>query len=144
MRRDRRPYRELVDAPILHLSIPVADLAAARAFYEDALGCSVGRVRDTWVDVWFFGMQLTLQERPDEVRPVDDQGVLHFGVVLPDATSFEHVIDRLDRHDADWLNRPTVHRATELSGKTGAKVADPSGNVIEIKHYADPSEFLSP
>ena len=30
--------------PILHLSLPVADLAAARAFYVDVLGCEPGRV----------------------------------------------------------------------------------------------------
>ncbi|UDY38012.1 VOC family protein [Dermatobacter hominis] len=132
-----------MDAPILHLSIPVADLAAARAFYEGALGCSVGRVRDDWLDVWFFGLQLTLQQRPDEVRPTGEQGVRHFGVVLPDAAAFEDVVDRLDRADVEWLSRPTVHRAAELSGKVGAKVADPSGNVVEIKHYEDPSEFLA-
>ncbi len=70
------------------------------------------------------------------------KGVRHFGVVLPDAASFEQVIERLDRHDVEWLTRPTAHRAAELSGKTGAQVADPSGNVIEIKRYEDPTEFL--
>ena len=132
-----------MDTPVLHLSIPVADLAAARRFYEEGLGCSVGRVRDDWLDVWFFGLQLTLQRRPDEVRGADDQGVRHFGVVLPDADAFEAVVDRLDGFGAEWLARPSAHRAAELSGKVGGKVADPSGNVIEIKHYSDPTEFLA-
>jgi hypothetical protein len=29
-----------------------------------------------------------------------------------------------------------------LRGKTGAKIADPSGNVIELKSYDDPSAAL--
>jgi extradiol dioxygenase family protein len=32
--------------PVLHLSIPVADLSTAREFYVDALGCTLGRVRE--------------------------------------------------------------------------------------------------
>src|SRR5580765_7976805 len=32
--------------PILHLSIPVHDLAAACDFYVNGLGCEIGRVRD--------------------------------------------------------------------------------------------------
>jgi len=128
---------------VLHLSIPVADLAVAREFYESALGCEVGRVRDDWLDVWFFGMQVTLQQRPDEVAAVDEQGVRHFGVALDDRQAFVDVIERLRRHDVTWLAEPTVHTAAELSGKVGAKVADPSGNVIELKFYDDPAALRS-
>ncbi len=131
-----------MERTILHLSVPVRDLSEARAFYEAALGCRVGRVRDDWLDVWFFGLQLTLQERPDEVRPVEAQGVRHLGVVLEDWDEYEALVERLERHGVDWLAPPTAHEAAELSGKTGAKLADPSGNVIEIKHYPDPSLFL--
>lgn len=125
--------------PVLHLAIPVRDLAEARAFYVDALGCQVGRVRPTWIDVWFFGMQITLAEQPDEVWPVEEQGVRHFGVVLPDPATHASVITRLREHDVTWVSPPTDHTELELSGKRSAKVADPSGNIIEIKHYPDPA-----
>lgn len=124
--------------PILHLSLPVADLDAARAFYEGALGCEVGRVREDWFDVWFFGLQLTLQLRPDQVVPLDAQGVRHFGVVLPEAAALDALVERLADRGVEWLVAPERHDAAELSGKVGGKLADPSGNVIEIKHYADP------
>lgn len=128
--------------PILHLSIAVNDLAETRRFYEDALGCRVGRVRDRWLDVWFFGMQLTLHERPAEVAGVHQHGVRHFGVVLRDATTYERLITRLRSHDVRWESEPATHVEAELSGKTSGKLADPSGNVIEIKYYDDPSEYL--
>ena len=128
--------------PILHLSIPVDDLDAARRFYESALGCRVGRVRDDWVDVWFFGLQLTLQERPEEVAALPDHGVRHFGVVLQDRAAFESLVARIGSADARWLTEPTPHAEAALSGKVGGKLADPSGNIIEIKYYEDPSEFL--
>ena len=68
--------------PILHLSIPVRDLDESRAFYVDGLGCALGRVRDDFIDVWFFGMQVSLHAEPDQVRSPEDQGVQHFGVTL--------------------------------------------------------------
>lgn len=129
---------------VLHLSIPVRDLAEARAFYEGALGCEVGRVRDEWIDVWFFGLQLTLQERPDEVAEPDAQGVRHFGVALDDAEAFAAVVHRLRDHDVTWLAEPEVHTAAELSGKVGGKLADPSGNIIELKYYADRADLRAP
>jgi uncharacterized protein len=129
-------------APILHLSIPVDDLAAARRFYESTLGCRVGRVRSDWLDVWFFGLQLTLQERPAEVAALPELGVRHFGVVLPDRAAFDALVARLRSSGVRWLAEPAAHEEAVLSGKVGGTLADPSGNVIEIKHYDDLSALL--
>lgn len=128
--------------PLLHLSVPVDDLDVARQFYESALGCRIGRVRADWIDVWFFGLQLTLHERPEEVAALADQGVRHFGVVLQDRDAFESLVTRIRAADVAWLTEPASHTDAVLSGKVGGKLADPSGNVIEIKYYEDPSEFL--
>jgi extradiol dioxygenase family protein len=127
--------------PVLHLSIPVADLAAARAFYVDTLGCRLGRVRDEWLDVWFYGLQLTLQKRPAEVRPEGAEGVRHFGVTL-DAVALGEVLERLRGSSVRWVAPVTTDAL--LDGKTSAKVQDPSGNVIEFKAYAEPARLLDP
>lgn len=128
---------------VLHLSIPVSDLDAARRFYVDAFGCSVGRVREDWIDVWFFGTQLTLQHRPGEVRSPGEQGVRHFGVVLTDPESYSSLVDRLRAAGVTWLSEPAEHPEVALSGKVGGKLADPSGNVIEVKYYADADAYRS-
>jgi hypothetical protein len=64
--------------PILHVSIPVRDLAEARRFYLDVLDCGPGRERTGWCDVWFYGMQITLDERPDEAL-TDEQDPAKLG-----------------------------------------------------------------
>ena len=128
--------------PVLHLSLPVPDLAAARRFYEDVLGCRIGRVRDDWLDVWFFGLQLTLHGRPDEPGPVGGEGVRHFGVVLDDRDEFARVVGRVREAGWPWIEEPTAHAAAELTGKVGGKLADPGGNVIEIKYYDDVVAYL--
>ena len=127
---------------VLHLSRPVRDLAASKDFYVDVLGCRVGRTQAEFIDVWFHGLQLTLQRRLDEVRPVYDQGVRHFGVALADKEQFDELVERLrSTTGVHWVTQPIEHPAETLSGKSEFKIADPSGNVIEIKHYADPTEF---
>ena len=120
----------------LHLSLPVTALDDALTFYVDTLGCTPGRVRreQGFADVWFYGMQLTLQEQPEQVLPAEAQGARHFGAALP-PDELAAVLARLDRASVTWLDRPTVDTEGRLNGKTSAKVADPSGNVIELKSY---------
>jgi extradiol dioxygenase family protein len=125
--------------PILHLSLPVTDLERARAFYVDVLGCSPGRVRDGWLDVWFYGLQLTLQDDPDHVLAPDAQGVRHFGVTLG-AEALDALLGRLERAEVDWVHRVRTDHAGTPQQQTKAKIRDPDGNVIELKSYASPAE----
>jgi extradiol dioxygenase family protein len=133
----------VIDRPVLHLSLPVDDLRAAKDFYERTLGCRIGREREDWFDAWFFGLQLTLQLRPQEVMDVSQQGVRHFGVVLPSLTEFDELVHRVAASGHPWISKPEKHVDAELNGKLGGKLADPSGNVIEIKFYADDADYLS-
>ena len=133
----------MIDRPVLHLSLPVDDLRAAKDFYERTLGCRIGRDQEDWFDAWFYGLQLTLQLRPMEVMDVSQQGVRHFGVVLPSLTEFDELIDRVAASGHSWISKPEMHNDAELGGKLGGKLADPSGNIIEIKFYADSADYLS-
>lgn len=121
--------------PILHLSVPVRDLDEARAFYVGTLGCQAGRVRAGFADVWFYGLQLTLQHRPDEVSPVPG-GSRHFGVTLGRA-DFDSVTARLAAGGVTWVDPVHTDDAGLVTEQTKAKIADPSGNVIELKTYRD-------
>ena len=133
----------MIDRPVLHLSLPVDDLRAAKDFYERTLGCRIGRDQEDWFDAWFYGLQLTLQLRPMEVMDVSQQGVRHFGVVLPSLTEFDELVHRVAASGHPWISKPEKHVDAELNGKLGGKLADPSGNVIEIKFYADDADYLS-
>jgi extradiol dioxygenase family protein len=133
----------MADRPVLHLSLPVNDLRAARDFYEHTLECRIGRTREDWFDAWFFGLQLTLQLRPLEVMDTSQQGVRHFGVVLPSLSEFNDLVTRIHASGCQWISKPENHTDAELSGKLGGKLADPSGNVIEIKYYENENDYLN-
>ena len=93
--------------PILHLSIVVGDLEAARAFYVDLLGCTPGRRAPDWMDVWFFGLQLTLQAQPEAVLNAAQGGKRHFGVTL-DRETFDALTRRIDEAGVLWLDPVTT------------------------------------
>jgi len=120
----------------LHLSLPVLDLDTSLRFYVDVLACTPGRLRPEqgFVDVWFYGLQLTLQHQPDQVLTPEQQGVRHFGAALP-PDDLARALARLEASPVVWVERPTVDTDGRLNGKTSAKILDPSGNVIELKSY---------
>jgi uncharacterized protein len=123
--------------PILHLSLPVRDLESSRDFYVGVLGCELGRQREQFIDVWFFGMQVTLHERPAQVLGAGEQGVRHFGVTL-DPAELHTLVERLAAHGVEWLDPVSTDYAGTPREQTKAKLLDPSGNVIELKTYVDP------
>jgi hypothetical protein len=95
-------------------------------------------VRDGWLDVWFYGLQLTLQERPDQVLSAEQTGVRHFGVTLAPA-DLAQLIARTESVSLDWVHRLTTDHDGTPQEQSKAKLRDPSGNVIELKSYADPT-----
>jgi uncharacterized protein len=122
--------------PVLHLSLPVRDLESSKAFYVEVLGCPLGRERPGFIDVWFFGLQLTLQQHPEQVLPAEQRGVRHFGVTLS-AADLAALLARLERHEVEWLHEVSTDYAGTPQEQTKAKLLDPSGNAIELKAYAD-------
>ncbi len=126
------------DEPILHLSLPVRDLEETRRFYVDILGCELGRVRHEFLDVFFFGCQVTFHHRPAEVLAPEQQGVRHFGVTLAE-DRWRDLVDRLRASDTPFLREPATDYAGTAHEQRKAMVADPSGHAIEIKTYKDPS-----
>ena len=129
---------------MLHLSIVVGDLGEAQAFYVDLLDCPPGRLGDGWMDVWFHGLQLTLQEQPEQVLPHHEQGRRHFGVTL-DADEFAELTARLHADGGvRWLVPVTTDHQGTPRQQTKCKIADPSGNVVELKTYLDLEAALGP
>ncbi len=126
---------------LFHLSIPVAELGPARRFYIEVLGATAGRVGPEWLDVILWGHQLTLQHRPAETRPLDQQGKRHFGVVLP-WHEWEEEVLRLRNLGVKFLEEPTVMLEGTAEEQAKFHLSDPSNNVIEVKTYRSPEHTL--
>ena len=126
-----------------HLAFPVHDLAAARRFYGDLLGCPEGRSSDEWIDFNFHGHQIVAHLAPGETgasatNAVDGHGVpvRHFGIVLPMA-EWDALADRLRAAGTTFVIEPYVRFRGEPGEQATMFFRDPSGNAIEIKAFSD-------
>lgn len=126
-----------------HLAFPVHDIAQARAFYGDLLGCPEGRSAEDWVDFNFYGHQIVAHLAPAETGPaqhnaVDGHGVpvRHFGIVLPMA-AWEALAARLKASGTAFVIEPYVRFKGEPGEQATMFFLDPSGNAIEIKAFND-------
>ena len=50
--------------PLFHLAFPVRDLAEARRFFGELIGCSEGRSSEEWCDFNFYGHQIVAYQAP--------------------------------------------------------------------------------
>lgn len=132
-----------------HLAFPVDDLAAARAFYGELLGCPEGRSSEQWVDFDFHGHQVVAHLAPDEVgraatNPVDGHAVpvRHFGVVL-EWQQWHDLADRLRAAGVRFLIEPGIRFAGQVGEQATMFFLDPAGNALEFKAFRDPSHLFA-
>ena len=132
-----------------HLAIPVHDLASARAFYGDLLGCGVGRDAPEWVDFNFFGHQLSVHLSKEAVHSiaansVDGKSVpiRHFGIVLP-WDDWQILADRMTGLNIDFIIAPTIRFKGKVGEQATMFFSDPSGNALEFKAFKDISRLFA-
>ncbi len=135
-----------------HLAFPVHDLAAARQFYGQFLGCPEGRSSSEWIDFDLFGHQIVAHLAPegssagagDHHNPVDghEVPVPHFGVVL-DWDDFHALAERLRQAGVRFVIEPYIRFAGQVGEQATMFFRDPSGNALEFKSFRDRSQLFA-
>jgi len=135
--------------PYFHLAFPVNDLAAARHFYGDVLGCKEGRSDPAWVDFDLFGHQIVAHLQPAAVgdrasSAVDGHGVPipHFGLIM-EMPQWEALAARLKAAGIAFVIEPYVRFAGLPGEQATMFVRDPSGNALEFKAFRDMSQIFA-
>lgn len=131
-----------MNRPRFHLAFPVDDLAEARRFYGDVLGCPEGRSAEHWVDFDLYGHQLVAHYSATHpgrtVNPVDgdDVPVPHFGLLLEPA-QWHELAERLEAAGTEFVIEPHTRFAGRPGEQSTMFVLDPAGNALEFKAFAD-------
>ena len=125
---------------LFHFSFAVNDLAKARRFYGEVLGCPEGRKLPSRADFNFFGHHIVAHLAPGEV--VGDDGkkiggalktpLRHFGVVMT-LDDFQRTAEKLQRLGATFINQPAVTQKGSIREQMLMTVSDDCGNAIEFK-----------
>lgn len=126
-----------------HLAFPVRDIAEARSFYGELLGCPEGRSSPEWVDFDFYGHQIVAHLAPDECghkasSAVDGHQVpvRHFGAIVP-MEKWQAMAEKLVARKTEFVIEPYIRFKGEPGEQATMFFLDPSGNAIEMKSFAD-------
>ena len=136
-----------------HVELQVRDLAEARRFYGDRLGCSEGRSAPDWVGFTMYGHQFVCHLNPQlgpagrigaHFNAVDGHGVPvpHCGVVL-EPPQWRELAARLRAHAVEWVIEPTTRFKGQPGEQSTLFILDPSGNALEFKSFADLAQLFA-
>lgn len=118
-----------------HLSLRVANLATSRRFYESVLGCPVVRNEGAWIDIDFFGHQLTLHQ----AREADERGETafrrldHFGPIL-EKDAWRALAARLAADGIPFQLPPLVTGEDTPAERGKFLIVEPDGIGLEFKY----------
>jgi uncharacterized protein len=73
----------MISSAIFHLAIPITNVAQAKEFYGDNLGCTIGRENKSAVIFNFFGAQLVGHVTQELLTRQSGIYPRHFGLILP-------------------------------------------------------------
>jgi len=127
---------------LFHLAFPVHDLAAAKRFYVDGLGCVLGRESSTAMTLGLAGHQLTAHL--SAVPIASQKGIYprHFGLVLTDVEEWQALADRAQANHLTFYQQPRRRfPGTRIEHRTFF-LEDPSGNLLEFKYYVHESAIF--
>jgi hypothetical protein len=136
-----------------HIALQVRDIAEARAFYKDILGCAEGRSDIAWVDFNLYGHQLVCHLNPalgregslaNHFNLVDGHGVPvpHCGVVLRPA-QWSALADRLRDLGVAFIIEPSTRFKGQVGEQSTMFFRDPSGNALEFKAFRDHGQLFA-
>lgn len=130
------PVRDAGNA--FHLAIPTRDLDEAQEFYVRGLGCHLARRYDDRITLDFFGDQVVCHLSEEW-----DHGPLHlyprhFGVTFREREDFDRLLFLVETRHLEVFASCQPRFKDTVEEHLTFVLADPSGNLIEFKHYRDP------
>lgn len=121
-----------------HLAIPARDLDEAVEFYVGRLGCKLARRYPDRITLDFFGDQVVCHLSPGYDPGPPQLYPRHFGVTFAAAADFDALLRLADLRKVDVFAPVSVRFEGMVEEHRTVVLVDPSGNLLEFKHYRDP------
>ena len=127
---------------MFHLAFPINDVALAKRFYVDGLGCELGRESDNAVILNLYGTQLVGHVTKPPITPQKGIYPRHFGLVFDTLEQWQALHDRAQNQELKFYqsakrrfpDTPLDHHTFFLE--------DPFHNLLEFKHYRNPQAIF--
>ena len=132
--------------------VDVRDLAEARRFYEEVLGCLKGPGDEQCPDFNLYGHQIVCRLNPQLGKEgrVDSQYHLMQGKYVPvshccvvlEMRKWRSIVRRLKQHRVKFVMETYRHFRNNAGGQATLFLLDPSGNVLEVQSFCNSAAEL--
>jgi uncharacterized protein len=130
-----------MDTSIFHLAFPVTDLAEARRFYVEGLGCKLGRASASALTLELAGHQL-VAHLAAAVEPQKGIYPRHFGLIFRSEADWQALAERAKTKGLSFYQQPRRRfPGTKIEHATFF-LEDPSHNLLEFKCYTHESAIF--
>ena len=127
---------------LFHIAFPVHDLAAAKQFYVDGLGCVLGRESSSAVTFGLAGHQLVAHLSIQSTVPQKGVYPRHFGLVLTQEEEWQALADRAKAKGLTFYQQPRRRFAGTRIEHLTFFLQGPSQNLLEFKCYRHESAIF--
>jgi extradiol dioxygenase family protein len=123
---------------LFHLAFPVTDIAQAKAYYVDGLGCTPGRENKHALILNLYGHQLVAHLIKEPIFPQKGIYPSHFGIIFTAENDWKDLLERA-REKKLVFREAAKHRFPDspLEHRTFF-LEDPFYNLMEYKYYRYP------
>jgi len=127
---------------LFHLAFPIHDIDAAKRFYVEGLGCTLGRESSHAVTFGLGDHQLVAHVVED--MPSEQKGIYprHFGLVFLSKEPWQALADRAKAKGLTFYQHPRVRFPRTRIEHHTFFLEDPSRNLLEFKHYTHDSAIF--
>lgn len=137
-----------MSAAMIHLSVPIKDIASTLRFYQDILGCTITRQQTDRLDIDFFGHHLVAQLSELEAAHKSitigrgNYPLRHFGVIVTPAI-YDRMLESLIQAKVEFAMAPDRIFIGTPREQSVFLVFDYSGNAVEVKGMPDPLQVFA-
>lgn len=137
-----------MSAAMIHLSVPIKDIASTLRFYKDILGCTITRQQTDRLDIDFFGHHLVAQLSELEASHKSitigrgNYPLRHFGVIVTPAI-YDRMLESLIQAKVEFAMAPDRIFIGTPREQSVFLVFDYSGNAVEVKGMPDPQQVFA-
>jgi len=134
----------VIDLTLPEVTVPVRDLAEARHFYQEVLGCLEGHGDTERIHFTLFGYPIVCRVSSPWVRlhrtaqsdTAQARKATPFSVDL-DRKEWHALARRLRQHRADFTIAPCIRFSGTQFQEASLSLLDPSGNALEFRSSCD-------
>ena len=127
---------------IFHLAFPVTDIAQAKTYYVDGLGCTPGRESRHALILNLYGHQLVAHLTKEPLTPQRNIYPRHFGIVFTTEADWENLLKKAKKQELLFREEPKYRFLGSPLEHHTFFLEDPFHNLMEFKYYRHPEAIF--